>query len=140
MTDGLTVETALAAAPASGDPRLVESLVANLVDNAMRYNVPGGRVEVATAAVDDGAQIFVRNSGPIIPPGQVDRLFEPFQQLDGQRIGRGQGHGLGLAIVRAIADAHGAALLALAQPAGGLHITVTFPAPPAPPPPPPPAL
>ena len=123
---GVTVEAALDAAPASGDPRLVESLVANLIDNALRYNVPGGRVEVATGAGEDGARIVVRNSGPVVPPAEVDRLFEPFQQLGGRRIRHGEGHGLGLAIVRAIAGAHGAALVARAGPAGGLDITVTF--------------
>jgi signal transduction histidine kinase len=123
----LTVETALEAAPASGDPRLVESLVANLVDNALRYNTPGGRVEVVTARVEGGARIVVRNSGPIVPVEEVDRLFEPFQQLHGRRIRHGEGHGLGLAIVRAIARAHGAALVARARPAGGLDVAVTFP-------------
>jgi len=123
----MTIETALEAAPASGDPRLVESLVANLVDNALRYNRPDGLVEVATAAVDGGARIVVRNSGPVIPPEEVDRLFEPFQQLRGRRIRHGEGHGLGLTIVRAIVDAHGAALVTRARPAGGLDIAVTFP-------------
>jgi len=125
-TGGVTVEAALAAAPAAGDPRLVESLVANLVDNATRHNVPGGRVEVLTTAVDGGARLVVRNSGPVVPSAQLDRLFEPFQQLDGRRIRHGAGHGLGLAIVRAIADAHGARLAATARPTGGLDIEVTF--------------
>jgi signal transduction histidine kinase len=124
---GVTVDTALEATPASGDPRLVESLVANLVDNALRYNVPGGRVEVTTATVEGRARIVVRNSGPVVSPEEVDRLFEPFQQLHGRRIRHGGGHGLGLAIVRAIATAHGAALAARARPAGGLDIAVTFP-------------
>jgi signal transduction histidine kinase len=101
--------------------------VANLVDNALRYNVPGGRVEVATASVDGGARIVVRNSGPVIPPAEVDRLFEPFQQLHGRRVRHGAGHGLGLTIVRAIADAHGATVVTRARPAGGLDIAVTFP-------------
>jgi signal transduction histidine kinase len=125
---GVTVEPALAAAPASGEARLVESLVANLVDNALRYNVPGGRVEVVTAPVEGGARVVVRNTGPVVAPDDVDRLFEPFQQLRGRRLGPGDGHGLGLTIVRAIADAHGAALTALARPDGGLDVTVTFPA------------
>lgn len=123
----VTVETVLEPAPTAGDTRLVESLVANLVDNALRHNVPGGRVEVTTASVDGGARIVVRNSGPAVPPEQVDRLFEPFQQLHGRRIRYGEGHGLGLAIVRAIAAAHGAALVARARPTGGLDIAVTFP-------------
>jgi signal transduction histidine kinase len=89
--------------------------------------VPGGRIEVATATIDGGARIVVRNSGPVVPPAEVDRLFEPFQQLDGRRIRHGEGYGLGLAIVRAIADAHGAALVAQARPAGGLDVAVTFP-------------
>ncbi|MDI6099343.1 ATP-binding protein [Actinoplanes sp. NEAU-A12] len=125
---GLTVETSLGAAPASGDPRLVESLIANLVDNAVRHNLPaGGRVEVTTAGVADGARLVVRNTGPIVPPAEMDRLFEPFQQLHRARTGHGDGHGLGLAIVRAIATAHGAALVARARPAGGMDIEVTFP-------------
>ena len=57
----------------------------------------------------------------------MEDLFQPFRQLGTQRTRRGEGHGLGLAIVRAIADAHGAALTARARPAGGLDIEVTFP-------------
>jgi signal transduction histidine kinase len=125
---GLTVEATLSAAPALGNRRLVESLTANLVDNALRYNVPGGRVEVLTASVEGSARLVVRNSGPVVPPAEVDRLFEPFQQLNAQRTRHGEGHGLGLAIVRAIANAHSAALTAHAQPAGGLEVAVTFPA------------
>jgi signal transduction histidine kinase len=123
---GVTVRATLGTAPAAGDPRLVESLVANLVDNALRHNEPGGRVEVATGTGGDGSRIVVRNTGPVVPPGEVDRLFEPFQQLDGRRIRHGEGHGLGLAIVRAIADAHGAAVAARALPEGGLEVTVSF--------------
>ncbi|MFF5289167.1 sensor histidine kinase [Paractinoplanes globisporus] len=122
--EGLTVESTLEPAPAPGDPRLVESLVANLVDNAVRYNVPGGRVQVTTTSVPGGARLAVRNSGPIVPAAEIDRLFEPFQQLRRERTGGG--HGLGLAIVRAIATAHGAALEVRARPTGGLDVEVTF--------------
>jgi signal transduction histidine kinase len=127
QTEVIEVDSVLGAAPAAGDPRLVESLVANLVDNALRHNVPGGRVEIATATVAGGARITVRNTGPVVPPDQVERLFQPFQQLGGQRIRRTAGHGLGLAIVRAIAGAHGATLTARSRPEGGLDIEVTFP-------------
>jgi signal transduction histidine kinase len=125
----VTVAATLDVAPASGDPLLVESMVANLVDNAVRYNVPGGQVEVATMVVAGRAQIAVRNSGPVVPAEELDRLFEPFQQLHGERIRRGGGHGLGLAIVRAIATAHGAAIVAHPRPDGGLDVTVAFPDP-----------
>jgi signal transduction histidine kinase len=116
------------AAPATGDPRLVESLVANLVENGLRHNLPSGRVEIATSAVAGGARIAMRNTGAVVPPDQVERLFQPFQRLNGRRVGRPDGHGLGLAIVRAITDAHGATLTARARPEGGLDLEVIFPA------------
>jgi signal transduction histidine kinase len=105
-----------------GDPDLVESLVSNLVDNAVRHNVPGGQVVVATAPT----RITVTNTGPVIPPEEVDRLFQPFQQLSTQRTRRHGGHGLGLAIVQAIAAAHGADLVAAPRPTGGLEVTARF--------------
>ncbi|MEU4161979.1 HAMP domain-containing sensor histidine kinase [Actinoplanes sp. NPDC026670] len=124
---GLTVEVDLGPAPLSADPRLVQSLIANLVDNAVRHNVAGGRVEVTTSSVDGTARLVVRNTGPVVPPDDVERLFEPFQQLHRSRIRHGDGHGLGLAIVRAIATTHHADLVATAPATGGLDITVTFP-------------
>ena len=124
---GMHVETALAAAPGGGDPNLVASLVANLVDNALRHNTSGGRIEVRTTTTVGYASIRVRNTGTVIPPAEVERLFRPFQQLRGQRVSHADGHGLGLAIVRAIADAHGATLDPRAQPDGGLDIQVSFP-------------
>ena len=123
---GIDTVTALGFAPAAGDASLVESLVANLVDNAIQHNVSGGRVEVSTAATAGGATIWVRNTGPVIPAGEVDRLFQPFQQLAGERLRHSGGHGLGLAIVRAIAGAHGATLTARPRAGGGLEVEVTF--------------
>jgi signal transduction histidine kinase len=124
---GIQVDTTLATAPAAGDPNLVESLVANLVDNAMRHNAAGGRIEIATTTTAGGASITVRNTGTVIPPNEVERLFQPFQQLGSQRIRHTDGHGLGLAIVRAIASAHGATLIPRARREGGLDIEVSFP-------------
>ena len=124
---GIRLSTALAAAPATGDPSLAESLVVNLIDNAIRHNLPGGQAEITTALTTGGAAITVSNTGTLIPPGEVEDLFQPFRQLGTQRIRHGEGHGLGLAIVRAIADAHGAALTARARPGGGLEIAVIFP-------------
>jgi signal transduction histidine kinase len=124
---GIRVDTTFATAPAAGDPNLVESLVANLVDNALHHNADGGRIEIATGLAAGRAYISVRNTGTAIPPDQIGRLFQPFQQLDGQRIRHGDGHGLGLAIVQAIASAHSATLTAHARPQGGLDIEVSFP-------------
>jgi signal transduction histidine kinase len=125
---GITVTQELLPAPVSGDAGLGESLVANLVDNALRHNTAGGTVEVRTAMTGGRASISVGNTGPAVPPSEVGRLFQPFQQAGGERISRAGGHGLGLAIVAAIAQAHGAALAPRTRPEGGLDITVTWPA------------
>lgn len=124
---GLRVSPALSAAPATGDARLTESLVANLVDNAIRHNRPGGEVTVGTTISDGRAVLSVSNSGRRIPPGDVERLFQPFQRLGSDRVRPAGGHGLGLAIVRAIAGAHGATVAASARPEGGLAVEVSFP-------------
>ena len=123
----IRLDTSLMEASAAGDPRLVESLVANLIDNTIRHNVPGGHVHIATTASTDGGNLTIRNTGPIVPPSDIDRLFLPFQRLNAERIGHPDGNGLGLAIVQAIATAHGATLTARAQNSGGLDVTVTFP-------------
>src|SRR6266536_6088041 len=120
---GIHVDTALATAPAAGDPNLVASLVANLVDNALRHNAAGGRIEIATTTTAGQASITVKNTGTAVPPNEV----QPFRQLGSQRIRHTDGHGLGLAIVRAIASAPGATLIPRARPEGGLDIEVSFP-------------
>ncbi|MFB4304874.1 sensor histidine kinase [Actinomadura sp. GTD37] len=118
----------IAPAATTGDPALVERLVANLVDNAVRYNVPGGSVDVATGSRDGQAVISVSNTGPVVPPEQVARLLEPFQRLD--RTARGDGHhGLGLSIARAIVLAHGGTLSAIPRRDGGLVVRAAFPSP-----------
>ena len=83
--------------------------------------MPGGWVQVTTAMAGGQALISVRNSGPEVPPDQVGLLFEPFRRLGNSRTRRREGHGLGLAIVRAIATAHDAELAATARPGGGRH-------------------
>jgi signal transduction histidine kinase len=125
--DGIRLRTALAAAPATGDPSLAESLVANLIDNAIRHNLSGGLADISTALTDEGAVLTISNTGTLIRPDEVADLFQPFRQLGTERIRHGGGLGLGLAIVRAIADAHGAALTASPRPQGGLEIEVIFP-------------
>ena len=124
---GIRVDAALSAAPATGDPALAESLITNLVGNAIRHNVDGGWVEISTAITDGRADVTVSNTGALISPDEVERLFQPFQRTGTQRTGSATGHGLGLAIVSAIIGVHGAELAASARPEGGLRITVSFP-------------
>ncbi|GIH66667.1 sensor histidine kinase [Microbispora siamensis] len=104
-----------------GDPVLLDRLVTNLVGNAVRYNHPGGAVEVTLA----GGVLTVRNTGPEVPAERFGDLFAPFRRL---HTTRGQGAGLGLSIVASIATAHGAAVTARPNPGGGLEVVVTFPA------------
>ncbi|MEV5976562.1 HAMP domain-containing sensor histidine kinase [Streptomyces sp. NPDC052114] len=122
---GLRLDAATGPAATWGDGALVERLVANLLDNAIGYNVPDGWVNVVTRVEGGRAVVRVTNSGIVVPPDRVGRLFEPFQRLD-RTAGDGH-HGLGLSIVRSIAAAHGATLDAHARPRGGLVVEVAFP-------------
>jgi signal transduction histidine kinase len=111
----------------TGDPDLVERLAANLVSNATRHNVTGGRIEVETRTENAHAVFSIANTGPFIPAEELTRLFEPFHRLGVQPGARSDDLGLGLAIVRAIADAHHATITAYARAGGGLKIDVGFP-------------
>jgi signal transduction histidine kinase len=129
---GLNVHADIQPAILDGDPLLVQQLAANLIDNAVRHNIPGGDVQVATRTSHAGAVLSVTNSGPVIPAAEVDRLFQPFQRLGPRPARPDGGHGLGLSIVRAIAAAHAALITAQPRSGGGLAIDVTFPPNPAP--------
>ncbi len=124
---GIRLDASLADAPTAGDPRLIESLAANLIDNAIRHNVTNGRVDVTTWLSELGACLAVRNTGPVVPAGEVARLCVPFQRLPTERSRHPDGHGLGLAIVSAITTAHRATLVTRTPQAGGLDVRVTFP-------------
>ena len=121
---GLRVSRVLGAAPVAGDRALLERLVANLVENAVRHNRPDGWVEVDTGRGGPLAVVRVANGGPPIPPDQVATLFEPFRRLEADRTGSDRGTGLGLSIVRAVATAHGGRATARALEGGGLEVTV----------------
>jgi signal transduction histidine kinase len=123
---GLEARGTLDPAPTAGDSRLLERLIANLIDNAIRHNLPGGRIEITTGTRDRQAFVSIANTGPLVPPDQIPRLFQPFQRLGDARTAHKAGHGLGLSIVQAIAEAHGAELNTSARPEGGLTVEVLF--------------
>jgi signal transduction histidine kinase len=112
-----------------GDSRLMERLAANLVDNALRHNVRGGGVTVTTYTRAGAPCLCVTNDGPVVRPEDIERLYEPFERLDGLRTSSGEGFGLGLCIVKAVASAHSATLDTQVRPTGGLRVEVRFPAP-----------
>jgi signal transduction histidine kinase len=130
---GLRLVTRLRPAPVAGDPALLERMVANLVENAVRHNQPPGWLEVATGTSDGRAFVQVANGGRAIPTDQVESLFEPFRRLHGRVASASasasavRGAGLGLSIVRSVARAHGGDAHAVALAGGGLQVTVRLP-------------
>jgi signal transduction histidine kinase len=123
--NGNTMTATLGEAPVTGDQVLLERLVANLLDNAERYNIAGGSVSISTTTDSAESLVRVLNTGPVVPPDQVDRLFLPFTRLDDRT--RHDGFGLGLALVSSIATVHNGTVHATAVPTGGLDITVRLP-------------
>jgi DNA-binding response OmpR family regulator len=119
---GIVIDARLSPSPALGDRVLLERLAANLLDNAVCYNVTGGSVRVVTGSGDGESYITVTNTGPLVPQSAVASLFEPFTRLDG-RVGNGQGVGLGLSIVASVVSAHDGHLEAEALPSGGMTIS-----------------
>jgi signal transduction histidine kinase len=122
----LRVEVKLDPAETTGDPQLLERMITNLVDNAVRHNQPGGWIRLRTGTSDTGAYLEIANSGPFIPDDAVPTLFEPFRRMEA-RTGVRDGVGLGLSIARSVLTAHRAIVTARSQPAGGLDITVVIP-------------
>ena len=122
----LGLETGLQQAPTCGDLVLLDRLVANLVDNAVRHNSAGGWIQVATGTRDSQAYLTVTNGGPVIGEDVAPLLFEPFRRLAGPA-GSGPGTGLGLSIVRSVATAHHGTVAARSRPAGGLEVAVLLP-------------
>ncbi|MFG1855150.1 sensor histidine kinase [Actinomadura geliboluensis] len=124
---GVTTDRRLGPAPTSGDPVLVERLVQNLVENAVRHNRDGGELSVATRGRDGWAELTVANTGPVVPGYEIETIFEPFRRLGNDRVRSDRGAGLGLSIVRATATAHGGTVTAVPRPGGGLTVTVRLP-------------
>ena len=130
---GLRLELDLQPAPVLGEQALLERLVGNLVENSVAHNLPNGWFSVKTRTVGDKAVLTVANSGPILSPEDLERLFERFYRPDKSRSRKTGGFGLGLSIVKSVAAAHGGTVQLAGLPEGGLEVTVTLPAaPPAP--------
>jgi signal transduction histidine kinase len=127
VRQGLHVTSSLEAAPLTGNPALVERMVANLMENAIRYNVPGGSIDLRTECHDGSAVLTLANTGLSVSRDDVDRLFQPFQRLGDDRTMHPGGHGLGLSIVRAVVTAHDAGLKIRLRPSGGLVVQIFFP-------------
>jgi signal transduction histidine kinase len=130
------LRTTLRPAPTRGDPVLLERLTQNLIDNAIRYNLPErGWVTVTTDVVDSDIELTVENSGPAMLQYELPALFEPFRRLasaerraDPTGLSPNRGAGLGLSIVRSVAKAHGGDVHASSRDGGGLTIRVRIPA------------
>jgi signal transduction histidine kinase len=124
-SESVRVELELDPVSVDGDRALLERLVANLIQNGVRYNRPGGTVAVRTAMVRDEAELRVENTGPPIDRETAGRLSEPFERLE--RSAGGPGAGLGLSIVCAIAEAHGGSIAIEPRSGGGLAVRVRLP-------------
>jgi signal transduction histidine kinase len=152
---GVEIIRGPADAPTRGDALLLERLVHNLVENGIRHNTdrqaitieqnPGDHagdaeessivmgwrserwVRVLSRTAGDRVEVVVTNTGPEIPPYEVDSLFKPFYRLGAERLVGGKGAGLGLSIVRSVAEAHSGMVTAVPRPGGGLEITVSLP-------------
>ena len=121
------IDTALQHAQVTGDRVLLERLVSNLIDNAVRHNVTGGWMLASTRHEAGFAELTITSTGEEILPDQASGLAEPFRRLPGQAGGR-PGTGLGLSIVASVAKAHGGQAEVHARPGGGLEVHVRLPA------------
>jgi signal transduction histidine kinase len=125
---GLDIRAAVTTAPILGDARLLERLVANLIDNAIRHNIPQGRIDLHVTASGSRSRLTISNTGPVIPVSQATQLLQPFQRRPASRPADTEGLGLGLSIVAAIAKAHHGSLTITPRSHGGLDIDISFPA------------
>jgi two-component system sensor histidine kinase TctE len=110
--------------PVIGDGTMLTEMIANLVDNALRYGRRGGCITVAVSVRGDEAALAVADNGPGIPPGEREQVFERFYRVTGTAE---EGSGLGLAIVREVADNAGGRVTLSDTPGGGLTVEIRLP-------------
>jgi signal transduction histidine kinase len=110
-----------------GDRGLVRTACANLLDNAVKYNRPGGRVEISASADDDRVRIVVIDTGIGIPARDRQRIFERFYRVDQARSRETGGTGLGLSIVKHVAELHGGSVGLVSTEGAGSTFTITLP-------------
>lgn len=122
----LRIDTELRPALAVGDPRLLERMVGNLVENAVRHNIDGGWARVQTLTGPAGVELCVDNSGPAVDPLTAAELFDPFRRGGAARAS-GRGAGLGLSIVSAVVAAHHGTIRAEPGEGGGMRVLVRLP-------------
>ena len=123
----LTVEQQPANACVGGSQTLLARMIDNVIENAIGHNQPGGWVRVTTTVEDTRARVVVENSGPVLDPGEVKQLTQPFRRIGAERTGQDDGAGLGLAIVASITEVHGGTLELAAIEDGGLRVAITLP-------------
>jgi signal transduction histidine kinase len=104
---------------------LLERLVANLVDNAARYNNAGGDIWISTSTVEGSSRLSVANTGPLVSSDDAERIFQPFQRLSDRA--SHEGFGLGLTIVASIAAVHSGTAIAHPREGGGLSVSLSIP-------------
>lgn len=123
----LSIRQRLGDADVFGSETLLTRMVENIIDNAIRYNEPGGIIEVTTE--DDGvvSRLIVESGGPLLDQDKVRQLARPFRRLNGDRTSSASGVGLGLSIVAAITTAHHGTLSLRARPQGGLSVVIELP-------------
>ncbi|MEV5575423.1 ATP-binding protein [Spirillospora sp. NPDC052269] len=130
--ENVTLHAELASGPVLGDPVLLERSIVNLVENAIRYNVPDGHVWIRCGTHDEQTYVAVDNTGPVVSPENAEAIFKPFERLRGPRRGTDRGAGLGLSIVRAVLEAHDGTAQARPREQGGLTLTLKLPTTPLP--------
>lgn len=112
----------------SADPQRLREILLNLIDNAVKYTPPGGKISLIADVSDGSVSISVRDSGPGIPKEVGDQIFEPFYRVKGTKVQKGRSSsGLGLALTKRLVEAHGGSIGYREGPGQGTTFTFTLP-------------